>query len=45
LNRLARQTGRTESYDAQRAIEEFLDKQEDCFIALARLEDDLPSIP
>jgi RHH-type rel operon transcriptional repressor/antitoxin RelB len=45
LNRLAKRTGRTKAYYAKKAIEEFLEDQEDYFIALARLEDKLPGIP
>jgi len=45
LTRLARRTGRPRSYDAKRAIAEFLDEQEDYLIAGARLEDNLPPIP
>ncbi len=45
LTKLARRTGRPKSYYAKRAIAEFLDEQEDYLIAVARLEDALPSIP
>jgi RHH-type rel operon transcriptional repressor/antitoxin RelB len=45
LNRLAKRTGRTKAYYAKRAIEEFLEDQEDYFIALSRLEDRLPGVP
>jgi RHH-type rel operon transcriptional repressor/antitoxin RelB len=45
LNRLAKRTGRTKAYCAKKAIEEFLDEQEDYFIALSRLEEKLPGIP
>ncbi len=45
LNRLAKRTGRTKAYYAKKAIEEFLDEQEDYFIALSRLEEKLPGIP
>jgi RHH-type transcriptional regulator, rel operon repressor / antitoxin RelB len=45
LNRLAKRTGRTKAYYAKKAIEEFLEDQEDYFIALARLEEKLPGIP
>jgi RHH-type rel operon transcriptional repressor/antitoxin RelB len=45
LNRLAKRTGRPKSFYAKRAIAEFLDEQEDYLIAVARLEDNLPSIP
>jgi RHH-type transcriptional regulator, rel operon repressor / antitoxin RelB len=45
LNRLAKRTGRTKAYYAKKAIEEFLEEQEDYFIALARLEDKLPGLP
>jgi len=45
LNRLARRTGRPKAFYAKKAITEFLDEQEDYLIALARLEDNLPTIP
>lgn len=45
LNRLAKRTGRTKAYYAKKAIEEFLEEQEDYFIAVSRLEDKLPGIP
>ena len=45
LTRLAKRTGRPKAYYVKRAIAEFLDDQEDYRIAIARLEEDLPSIP
>jgi len=45
LDKLARRTGRSKSHYAKQAIAEFLDDQEDYFIADSRLEDDLPSVP
>jgi len=45
LNRLAKRTGRTKAYYAKKAIEDFLEEQEDYFIALSRLEEKLPGIP
>jgi RHH-type rel operon transcriptional repressor/antitoxin RelB len=45
LDRLARRTGRPKAFYAKKAITEFLDEQEDYLIALARLEDNLPTIP
>ena len=45
LNRLGKRTGRTKAYYAKKAIEEFLGKQEEYFIALSRLEEKLPGIP
>jgi RHH-type rel operon transcriptional repressor/antitoxin RelB len=45
LNRLARRTGRPKSYYAKKALEAFLDEQEDYLIALSRLENKLPAIP
>ena len=45
LNRLAKRTGRPKAFYAKKAITEFLDEQEDYLIALARLEDNLPTIP
>jgi RHH-type rel operon transcriptional repressor/antitoxin RelB len=45
LTRLAKRTGRTKAYYAKKAIEEFLEEQEDYFIALSRLEEKPPGIP
>jgi RHH-type rel operon transcriptional repressor/antitoxin RelB len=45
LNRLAKRTGRTKTYYAKKAIEEFLEEQEDYLIALTRLEGKLTGIP
>jgi RHH-type rel operon transcriptional repressor/antitoxin RelB len=45
LERLAKRTGRSESLHIRRALEEYLDEQEDYLIALQRLEEDLPPIP
>jgi len=45
LSRLAKRTGRTKAYYAKKAIAEFLEEQEDYFVALARLEDKLPGVP
>ncbi len=45
LERLAKRTGRTKSYYIKKAIVELLEDQEDYEIALARLEEGLPSIP
>jgi len=45
LQRLARRTGRTKSYYAKLAIQEFLDDQEDYLIALDRLQGNLQGIP
>jgi RHH-type transcriptional regulator, rel operon repressor / antitoxin RelB len=45
LNRLAKRTGRPKAYYAKKALEEFLDEQEDYLIALSRLENKLPAIP
>ena len=45
LDRLAKRTGRPKAFYAKRAIQEFLDEQEDYLIAVARLEENLPSIP
>jgi RHH-type rel operon transcriptional repressor/antitoxin RelB len=42
---LAKRTGRTKAYYAKKAIEEFLEEQEDYFIALSRFEEKLPGIP
>ncbi len=45
LERLAKRTGRTKSYYAKLAIQEYLDDQEDYLIAVERLERNLPGIP
>ncbi len=45
LTKLSKRTGRPKAYYAKKAIEEFLDEQEDYLIAIARLEENLPSIP
>lgn len=45
LKKLAKRTGRPKAYYARKAIAEFLDEQEDYLIAIARLEENLPSIP
>jgi RHH-type rel operon transcriptional repressor/antitoxin RelB len=45
LNRLANRTGRPKACYAKKAMGEFLDEQEDYLIAIARLEENLPSIP
>jgi len=44
LNRLAKRTGRPKAFYAKKAIADFLDEQEDYLIAVARLEENLPSI-
>jgi RHH-type rel operon transcriptional repressor/antitoxin RelB len=45
LNKLAKRTGRPKSYYAKKALESFLDEQEDYLVALSRLENKLPAIP
>ncbi len=45
LDELARNTGRSKSYYARLAIEEFLQDQEDYLLAINRLEKNLPGIP
>jgi RHH-type rel operon transcriptional repressor/antitoxin RelB len=45
LQRLANRTGRSKSLYIRRALEEYLDEQEDYLIALQRLEENLPPIP
>jgi RHH-type rel operon transcriptional repressor/antitoxin RelB len=45
LSELAQKTGRTKSYYAKLAIEEFLQDQEDYLLAVSRLEENLPGIP
>jgi RHH-type rel operon transcriptional repressor/antitoxin RelB len=44
LERLAKRTGRSKSLYVRRALEEYLDEQEDYLIALQRLEENLPPI-
>jgi RHH-type rel operon transcriptional repressor/antitoxin RelB len=44
LEALARQTGRTKTYYARQAILEYLDDLEDYYLAVARLEENLPTI-
>jgi RHH-type rel operon transcriptional repressor/antitoxin RelB len=45
LERIAKRTGRSKSLYIRRALEEYLDEQEDYLIALQRLEENLPPIP
>ncbi len=45
LEELAKKTGRSKSYYARLAIEEFLQDQEDYLLAISRLEKELPGIP
>ena len=45
LEALARRTGRTKTYYARQAILEYLDDLEDYYLAVARLEENLPAIP
>ncbi|HVA00699.1 MAG TPA: ribbon-helix-helix protein, CopG family [Terriglobia bacterium] len=45
LEKLARRTGRPKSVYIRRAIEEYLDEQEDYLVALQRLEENLPAVP
>jgi len=45
LETLAKRTGRTKSYYAKVAIQEYLDDQEDYLIAMERLEQNLQGIP
>lgn len=44
LERLAKQTGRSKSYYAREAIEEFLEEHEDYIVALSRLEKKKPRL-
>ena len=44
LSNLAQETNRSKSYYVQRALEEFLEDQEDYLIALSRLEEKGPNI-
>lgn len=45
LENLCKETGRTKSYYAKKAIQEYLDDQEDYLLALARLEEDDELVP
>lgn len=44
LDHLAKETGRTKSYYARKAIEQFVEDREDCLLAVARLEENNPRI-
>jgi RHH-type rel operon transcriptional repressor/antitoxin RelB len=44
LEQLARETGRTKTFYAKTAIEEFLEDREDYYLGLAALERNEPSI-
>jgi RHH-type transcriptional regulator, rel operon repressor / antitoxin RelB len=44
LKTLARKTGRTKSYYAKKAIVEFLEDQEDYYIAVERLRERMPTM-
>lgn len=44
LTQLAEQTGHSKSYYAKRAIANFLEDYQDYYIAVARMEENLPSI-
>lgn len=45
LEELARKTGRSKSYYVRQAILEHLDDLEDYYLAVERLEQNLPGIP
>ena len=45
LQALAQKTGRTKSYYATKAIQEFLEAEEDYLLALSRLAEHNPRIP
>lgn len=45
LEHLAHETGRTKSYYAKKAIEEFLEEREDYLLAISVLEQKNPSVP
>lgn len=45
LEALAHKTGRSKSYYVREAILEHLDDLEDYYLAVARLEENLPGIP
>ena len=44
LELLARKTGRTKTYYAKQAILEYIDDLEDYYLAVARLEQNLPAL-
>lgn len=45
LEELARKTNRTKTFYAREAILEYLDDLEDYYLAVTRIEENLPSIP
>lgn len=45
LEKLAEKTGRTKTYYARQAIVQYLDGLEDYYLAVERLQKNLPSIP
>jgi RHH-type rel operon transcriptional repressor/antitoxin RelB len=45
LEKLAEKTGRTKTYYARQAIVQYLDRLEDYYLAVERLQRNLPSIP
>jgi RHH-type rel operon transcriptional repressor/antitoxin RelB len=44
LDALAKKTGRSKTYYARQAIQEYLDDLEDYYLALARVEKNLPGL-
>ena len=45
LEELAKKTNRTKTFYAREAILEYLDDLEDYYLAVSRLEENLPTIP
>ena len=45
LAALAERTGRSKSFYVREAVREHLDDLEDCYLAVQRLEERLPTIP
>ncbi len=45
LKKLARKTGRTRTFYVREAILQHLDDLEDSYLAVQRLEEDLPGVP
>jgi len=45
LEELAKKTNRTKTFYAREAILEYLDDLEDYYLAVSRIEENLPSIP
>jgi RHH-type transcriptional regulator, rel operon repressor / antitoxin RelB len=45
LRALEKRTGRSRSFYVREAVRDYLDDLEDCYLAVQRLKDRLPSIP